>query len=114
MVGRVSLAAALRDQVAPDDTVFIVARSADGSKVPLALLRKRVKDLPVEFKLDDSLAMLPNAKLSGATQVVVSARISKSGSAAPQPGDLQGLSAPLSPSGAAAHPLVIEIDRRVE
>ena len=60
--------------------------------MPLAILRKQVKDLPFRFKLDDSLSMSPAARLSGAGRVIIGARISKSGQAAPQPGDLQGLS----------------------
>jgi cytochrome c-type biogenesis protein CcmH len=61
--------------------------------MPLAFLRKQVKDLPFTFRLDDSLAMSPAANLSAATgPVIVGARISKSGQAMPQPGDLEGLS----------------------
>jgi cytochrome c-type biogenesis protein CcmH len=61
--------------------------------MPLAILRKQVKDLPLQFTLDDSLAMSPANALSGAKQVIVGARISKSGNAMPQPGDLLGQSA---------------------
>ena len=93
--GRVTLAAALSAQVAPDDTLFVFARAAQGSPMPLAILRKKVRDLPLDFSLDDSLAMSPAARLSGASLVIVGARISKSGQALPQPGDLQVLSAPL-------------------
>jgi cytochrome c-type biogenesis protein CcmH len=76
--------------------VFIFARAPSGSKMPLAILRKRVRDLPLDFKLDDSLAMSPAAKLSGAAEVVVGARISKTGNAMPSPGDWQTLSAPMA------------------
>ena len=61
--------------------------------MPLAMLRKQVRDLPLQFRLDDSLAMSPAARLSGASTVIVGARISKSGQAMPQPGDLSGQSA---------------------
>ncbi|MCW5659843.1 MAG: tetratricopeptide repeat protein [Burkholderiaceae bacterium] len=94
--GTVTLAKALAGKAAPDDTVFVFARAAAGSRVPLAILRRQVKDLPLKFTLDDSMAMSPAAKLSGSPQVIVGARISKSGGALAQPGDLQGLSAPVS------------------
>lgn len=94
--GTVTLAKALAAKAAPDDTVFVFARAAEGSRVPLAILRKQVKDLPLKFTLDDSLSMSPAAKLSGSPRVIVGARISKSGGALAQPGDLQGLSAPVS------------------
>ncbi len=90
--GTVRLAPALKALAAPEDTVFIFARPAEGARMPLAILRKQVKDLPFSFRLDDSLSMSPAARLSGAGRVIIGARISKSGQAAPQPGDLQGLS----------------------
>jgi cytochrome c-type biogenesis protein CcmH len=90
--GVVSLAPALAAKASPDDTVFIFARAAEGPPMPLAVLRKRVRDLPVNFSLDDSMAMTPTLKLSAFPRVVVGARISKSANATPQPGDLQGFS----------------------
>jgi cytochrome c-type biogenesis protein CcmH len=93
LAGTVSLSAKLKGQAAPDDTVFIFARAAEGPRVPLAVLRKKVRDLPVSFSLDDSMAMAPGMTLSAFQRVVVSARVSKAGSATPQAGDLQGASA---------------------
>jgi cytochrome c-type biogenesis protein CcmH len=93
VAGTVTLSPALAAQAAPDDTVFVFARAAQGPRMPLAVLRRQVRDLPLKFTLDDSLAMSPAARLSMAPQVVVGARISKSGQALPQPGDLLGESA---------------------
>lgn len=95
--GRVTLSPALLGKVNPDDTVFILARAAEGPKMPLAVLRKQVRDLPLEFALDDSMAMQPQLKLSGFDQVVVVARVSKSGTPMAQSGDLEGKSATVKP-----------------
>jgi cytochrome c-type biogenesis protein CcmH len=95
--GTVTLAPALLAKARPDDTLFVFARAAEGPRMPLAIVRKQVKDLPLNFTLDDSMAMTPAAKLSSAPQVVVGARISARGDATPQPGDLQGFSAPVAP-----------------
>lgn len=80
----------LADKVSPDDTLFIFARAAEGPRMPLAILKLQAKDLPVSFNLNDSMAMMPALALSNFKDVVVGARISKSGSATPQSGDLQG------------------------
>jgi cytochrome c-type biogenesis protein CcmH len=94
--GTVSLSAKLKDKAAPDDTVFIYARAAEGPPMPLAVQRVKVRDLPAQFSLDDAMAMAPGMTLSAHSRVVVTARVSKSGQAAPQPGDLQGASKPVA------------------
>jgi cytochrome c-type biogenesis protein CcmH len=88
--GRIELNAAIAGKAAPTDTVFILARAPEGSRMPLAILKRQVKDLPAEFALSDEQAMSPAMKLSSFPEVVVVARVSKSGSAAPQSGDLLG------------------------
>lgn len=95
--GVVDIDPALRAKAADTDVVFIFARAAQGPRFPLAALRKQVKDLPIKFSLDDSMGMVPNAKLSDFPMVVVGARISKSGSATPSAGDLEGISEPVAP-----------------
>ena len=97
ITGVVSLSPTLAAKVAPDDTVFIFARAAEGPRMPLAILRRKASELPISFTLDDSTAMSPEMKLSKFAQVVVGARISKSGNATPQPGDLVGQAGPLKP-----------------
>jgi cytochrome c-type biogenesis protein CcmH len=92
ITGTVNLAPALAGQVNRDDTLFIFARAAEGPRMPLAIVKRQVKDLPFSFNLDDSQAMAPTMKLSGASAVIVGARISRSGDATPRSGDLQGFS----------------------
>ncbi len=96
VAGTVSIPASLQKLVKPEDTVFIFARAAEGSRMPLAIIKKQVKDLPFNFALDDSTAMSPAAKISGAGKVIVGARVSKSGLATPQPGDLSGQTAAIT------------------
>ena len=93
--GSVTLAPALAGKVQPGDTLFVYARPVDGSRMPLALLRARASDLPLAFTLDDSLALSPEQKLSQAKEVKLEARVSKSGQAVRQPGDLVGESGPV-------------------
>ena len=86
----VKLSAALSGKTAPEDTVFIFARAAQGPKMPLAIARKQVKDLPITVTLDDSMAMVPDMNMSSFPQLVIGARVSKSGDAIPKSGDLEG------------------------
>jgi cytochrome c-type biogenesis protein CcmH len=92
VTGIVKLAPQLAAKVAPDDILFIYARAAEGPRAPLAILRKPARELPAKFTLDDSMAMNPALKLSSFQRVVIAARVSKTGNAMPQPGDLQGSS----------------------
>jgi cytochrome c-type biogenesis protein CcmH len=94
--GTVRLSPELKGKVSPDDVVFIFARAAQGPPMPLAVKRAKAGELPLAFALDDAMAMAPGMQLSSFPRVIVGARISKSGSANPQPGDLQGASAPVA------------------
>ena len=96
LVVELTLAPALAARIAPGDTLFVFARAPQGPKMPLAIQRLPVPSFPTTIVLDDSMGMLPALKLSQAEQVVVGARISKSGNAAAQPGDLEVFSEPLS------------------
>ena len=88
IAGRVSLAPELVAQTSPNDTVFIYATPTQGGRMPLAIVRTTVAALPFDFVLDDSQAMGPQSKLSSASEVVLKARISKTGQAMAQPGEL--------------------------
>ena len=85
--GTVELDPALKGKAGPDDTVMIIAR-LPGSRMPLAAVRVRAADLPVKFTLDDSQSMNPQSPISAAAEVEIEARISKSGMAKAEPGDL--------------------------
>ena len=95
IAGTVSLSFALAAQAAPTDTVFVFARAINGPKMPLAVVRAHVKDLPMVFRLDDSMAMAPAMKLSNFQEVMLVARISKFGNATPRTGDLLGGAGPI-------------------
>lgn len=107
LTGVVQLAGALAGKAAPGDTVFVFARAADGPRMPLAILKMRVSDLPLKFTLDDSTAMSPQLKLSNFPRVIVGARISRSGDAMPRTGDLVGQTGPVDHQ---ADRLVVTID----
>ena len=104
--GRVSLSPELAAKASPTDLVFVLARAEQGPKMPLAVIRKQVKDLPFEFTLDDSMAMQPQTKISGFDKVVVVARVSKSGSPMSAAGDLEGSAGAVKPG---THNLNIKI-----
>lgn len=95
--GHVELSPTLRAQTTPDDTVFIFARAVNGPRMPLAIQRARVADLPLDFQLDDSQAMSPDNKISSAKELRIEVRVSKSGQATPASGDLIGSSAVVKP-----------------
>lgn len=92
----VTVAPSLRSRVRPGDTVFVFARNANGSPMPLAVARLKASELPTTVMLTDGMGMTPQARLSDARRVTVIARISRSGQALPAAGDLQGQSGPLA------------------
>ena len=96
--GTIKLVPALAANIDPAATVFVYARAAQGASMPLAIERITVKDLPYTYHLDDSKGLMPANKLSQAGEVVIVARISKTGDAKPQAGDLQGTSSAVKPN----------------
>ena len=104
---QVSLAPKLQKAVAAEDTVFIYAQAISGPKMPLAIVRKHVSDLPLVVSLNDSMAMMPNMKLSNFASVKLLARISKSGNAMTQPNDLIGIIEQVNLTDKSIHKIII-------
>ena len=110
VTGQVNLSASLKSKASPNDVVFIYATPANGDRMPLAIFKTTVSQLPLNFTLDDSTAMTPDRKLSAAGDVMVKVRVSKSGNAMPQSGDLSGS---LGPVKVGAKGLKLEIKDQV-
>lgn len=108
--GKVTIAPSLAGKGAATDTLFVFARETNGPPMPVAIVRATKKDLPFNFRLDDSVSMMPSRKLSDVGTVVIVARLSKSGQAMPQSGDLEGMSQPVNP-GAEGVAIVIDRER---
>jgi cytochrome c-type biogenesis protein CcmH len=106
----VRLAPHLADAVAPEDVLFVYARPVNGARMPLAVFKRTAKELPLDFTLDETMAMAPGNSLSSHVEVFLVARVSKSGSAAPQSGDLQGSTGPVKVGSSGS---VVVIDRRL-
>jgi cytochrome c-type biogenesis protein CcmH len=109
---KVALNPKFKDQVGPKDTVFVFAKAAQGPPMPLAIMRLTASQLPASVTLTDGMGMVPNLTLSQFPQIVLGARISKSGNAMVQPGDLQTLSAAMTT--AQTDPVQLTIDQRVD
>ncbi|MDD2064937.1 c-type cytochrome biogenesis protein CcmI [Pseudomonas sp. 25571] len=103
---RVELAAALKDKVKPDDTVFIFARASNGPPMPLAAKRVTVAQLPIEVELSDADAIMPQMKLSDFTEVQLVARVSRAGQ--PTHGEWIGQGSPLATATQATQHLTID------
>jgi cytochrome c-type biogenesis protein CcmH len=106
--GTVSLASGLAGKVTPTDTLFVFAREMNGPPMPVSIVRATKQDLPFTFRLDDSTSPMPSRKLSDVDSVIIVARLSKSGQAMPQSGDLEGMSQPVKPG---TNNITIVIDR---
>jgi cytochrome c-type biogenesis protein CcmH len=104
---QVSLAPELQKSAGPNDTVFVYAQALSGPKMPLAIVKKQVSELPLTVTLTDAMAMMPNMKLSNFKQVKLLARVSKSGDAMQQPGDLIGTIEQVSLADKNTHKIVI-------
>lgn len=105
---RVSLDPKLAARLDPNATLFVFARAAAGPPMPLAIQRATARELPLTVTLDDSMGMMPTMKLSMFPQVIVGARLSATGNAMAQSGDLQVLSSPIDVTRTEPLDLVID------
>lgn len=108
---KVTLDPKLKGEVQPDDALFVFARAAEGPPMPLAVIRKTVRDLPLNVTLDDSLAMRPGLEISKFPKLILGARISKSGQATPQSGDIEGTLPGMTPEASKVYPITIDHKR---
>lgn len=109
----VEVASELESRVGPEDVLFVFAKAVNGPPMPLAAVRQRAQGFPVQVVLDDGQAMIASMKLSDFRDVVVGARISRTGGAVAKPGDLEGLSETLSLADGPL-PVALTIDRIVQ
>ncbi|GMV01066.1 MAG: c-type cytochrome biogenesis protein CcmI [Burkholderiaceae bacterium] len=108
--GTVAIDASLADRVRPGDTLYVIARQAGGPPVPIAAVRQANARLPMPFSIGDADAMDPSRRLASADSLVLEARLSRSGNAMRQPGDLYGQRAGVAPG---QRDVTIVIDRVV-
>jgi len=108
ITGKVVLGQNLANKASLPDTLFVFAKDVAGPPMPVSIVRASRKDLPFTFKLDDSTSPMPSRKLSDIDTVVIVARLSRSGKAMPESGDLEGMSQPIKPG---AENITIVIDR---
>ncbi|MEO8384858.1 MAG: c-type cytochrome biogenesis protein CcmI [Betaproteobacteria bacterium] len=100
ITGKVAIAPDFISKLAAGDTLFVFARAKEGPRMPLAVMRVAApgaSGFPLSFELNDAMAMAPGMNLSKFSEVVIEARISKSGNAQLQPGDLSGVSPVIKP-----------------
>jgi cytochrome c-type biogenesis protein CcmH len=106
--GRIALTPAATATVQPGDTVFIFAKESREHRMPVVALRKSVSDLPLEFVLTDKEVMVPGSKLGDYQELVVTAKVSRSGNATDNTLGLEAWSSPVSPSNPARIDLLID------
>jgi cytochrome c-type biogenesis protein CcmH len=107
ITGKVVLGPNMAGKALPD-TLFVFAKDVAGPPMPVSIVRASKKDLPFTFRLDDSTSPMPSRKLSDIDTVVIVARLSKSGKAMAESGDLEGMSQPIKPG---TENITVVIDR---
>jgi cytochrome c-type biogenesis protein CcmH len=108
ITGKVVLGPNFSGKTSLPDTLFVFAKDVAGPPMPVSIVRASRKDLPFTFRLDDSTSPMPSRKLSDVETVVIVARLSKSGKAMAESGDLEGMSQPIKPG---TENITVVIDR---
>ncbi len=103
IVVTVDLADSVKSQVPENADVFVLAKAKSGPPMPLAVKRLTVSEWPITVTLDDSMAMMESLKMSNFEEVVITARISKSGVGNAKAGDIEGSSAAIAITTKQAH-----------
>lgn len=106
--GHLSYSQSVADRIGADDVVFITAK-APGSPMPLAVLRRSASDLPFDFVLSDATSMVEGNGISSAGEIIVTAKVSRSGDALNTAADLQATSGPVDPASTGLLDLVIGV-----
>lgn len=109
----ISVSDELKQSLPAESRVFVLARPV-GGRMPLAVQSMKLQELPKEILLNDDMAMSPQAKLSSVGEVEILARVSKSGMAAPEPGDLQGMIGPINVKESEGKLLSLVIDQKIQ
>lgn len=109
--GEVTISGKVAAQAKPDDLLFVFARAEEGSRMPLAVLRLRVAELPFAFRLDDTMALPGGRKISEFARVTIEARVAKAGQAQTSTGDLFGSVKGVTPGSRGVKLVIDQVQR---
>ncbi|WP_404338995.1 c-type cytochrome biogenesis protein CcmI [Pseudoalteromonas mariniglutinosa] len=104
----VDIKAELKEQIPENSTLFVFAKAANGSAMPLAVVKYTDFSFPMDVVLSDKNAMMAGLTLSSAEQIIVTARLSKDTTVMPSPGELEGVSEVLERSAVKSYSLLID------
>jgi len=110
----VRLADSLKGRVSGEETVFVYAREATGSAMPLAITRVKAHELPIKLTLSEDMAMSSSRTLADVKKINIVARVSRSHQAMPNKGDLIGKSQTLATTHKKPAPIRIVINEVID
>ncbi|MDP2486637.1 c-type cytochrome biogenesis protein CcmI [Pseudoalteromonas marina] len=104
----VNVASELINKLPEKGTLFVFAKAANGSPMPIAAVKLTSYSFPVTVELNDSTAMVEGMNLSSAEDIIISARISLDDSVMPSSGELEGHSGSLKRESVSEYQLKID------